>query len=119
MSWAIGFFFGNWKRLAALAFVLVAFAIWARFQVYDAQHKADRAALARESALRAAAEAQVRLNQNATHQADITTHVERVSRQTVVQAQEAVSHAQDFHALYLAWSSGIVRVRNDETPTTA
>lgn len=52
----LSFLWGNWQRVAALILLLTLVFAWAMFQHQGAELARTRAALARESALRAAAE---------------------------------------------------------------
>lgn len=119
MSALFGFFFGNWHRIAVLFLMLAAVSVYARFRYLETQHKADITALAHTRSLLASAQAQARLNQRATNEADHTQRVNRQTHAAVEAAQQDIAHAPDAHALYIAWTAGIERVRHADVAGTA
>ena len=89
------------------------------FQGLQSALEQTRASLAHTRQMLATAQANARMHQSATNEADHTERVDRESHAAVQVAQQEIDNAVDAHGLYVAWVDGIGRVRNDPGAATA
>jgi len=118
MSFIIGLF-AKPRTLIAIVVLVLVLSAWVTFQRLGASLEETRAALADTREDLATAQAQIALNLHAISEAQTSITQDRVSHEAVAQAQSEIANAQDGHEFYVAWTSGIERVRNSANQTAS
>lgn len=108
MSWIIGFFLGNWKRLAALIVIAAAVSVWLTFQGLQAKVRETEAELASARQMQATAEARADVAETTAQEvARLNRRLTAIDQALAAGSEqiEAASRSHETLALFVAWGS--------------